>query len=183
MEQEENRIPSQQESQGEKITNNNTDSPTRKQQNINNCKKIMEILDDRFYEEKTELLFPIFVEKVQTGEWDHQTIAHNKSVNKPKFGKHHINITLPKIGEVSSVYYDIMTSGKQAWNMYVTTKKQADQILPQIVECTKNNQIKKAKKLFKQWLQLSETSQKYLDRCKSKKKTEETIKDIKERPN
>lgn len=184
MGQEENRISRQQDNQPENLkSNNNNPFSTLQDQHINNCKKIMETLDDEFYEEKAELFFPMFLEKIETEEWDDQMIAQNKSEIKQKFGTHHINVNVSKIGETSSVYHDIMTPGKQAWNMYVTTRKQADQILPKIVAYSRNHQIKDAKKLFKQWLQLSDTSKIYLNYYNTKKKTEETIKYIKERPN
>lgn len=76
-----------------------------------------------------------------------------------------------------------MTPGKQARNIYIKAKEQTESLMPRIIQYIQKNQIKDAKKLFKNRLKMSDTSQRYLDMCKKNKKIEITIQGMKERPN
>lgn len=90
---------------------------------------------------------------------------------------------MPQAGKVSGVYYDIMTPGKQARNIYKQTRQQLNKIEIQMIQYIKTDQIKSAKKLFKLRLKLTDKSKSYFEYYQKNKKTETISHGMKERPN
>jgi hypothetical protein len=100
MDLQDNRIPHQQEEQ-ENVDPKNIDwqnipSTSLLQKQTQNCKQIHDILDDQFYQEKSDLFFPIFLEKVRTGEYDDKNTTITKNKQAQLFGRHYINVKVPK---------------------------------------------------------------------------------------
>lgn len=62
MNSQENLIPNEQENQSK--TPKNKEGSSLHQQQTENQKQIHKVLDDQFYEEKSELFFPIILEQV-----------------------------------------------------------------------------------------------------------------------
>ena len=97
MDLQDNRIPHQQENADPKnIDWQNISSISLQQQQTENKKQIHQVLDDHFYEEKSDLFFPIFLEKVRTGEYDDKNTTITKNKQAQVFGKHYIKVKVPK---------------------------------------------------------------------------------------